>query len=133
MTILYSKEKGFLNAEHRYKGLTIVSLLPFVLKTMFILAIILATGIDSFTWYITIPMWISLLVSGIGFSSDNKKWNMAAWISTLLLAFTSIFIGYYEYFKWASTKLCFGLLIFFTIIFIIKRFLDNKNTTTKEI
>lgn len=121
MNILYSKEKGFLNAEHRYKGLTIVSLLPFVLKTMFILA----TGIDSFAWYITIPIWISLLVSGIGFPSDNKKWNIAAWISTLMLAIASIVIGYYDYFQWASTKLCFGLLIFFTIIFIIKRFLDT--------
>ena len=129
MNILYSKEKGFLNDEHRYKGLTIVSLLPFVLKTMFILA----TGIDSFAWYITIPIWISLLVSGIGFPSDNKKWNIAAWISTLMLAIASIVIGYYDYFQWASTKLCFGLLIFFTIIFIIKRFLDNKNTTTTEI
>ena len=129
MNILYSKEKGFLNAEHRYKGLTLVSLLPFVLKTM----LILATGIDSFAWYIAIPIWISLLISGIGFPSDNKKWNIAAWISTLMLAIGSIVIGYYDYFQWASTKLCFGLLIFFTIIFIIKRFLDNKNTTTTEI
>ena len=94
---------------------------------------ILATGIDSFAWYIAIPIWISLLVSGIGFPSDNKKWNIAAWISTLMLAIGSIVIGYYDYFQWASTKLCFGLLIFFTIIFIIKRFLDNKNTTTTEI
>lgn len=129
MNILYSKEKGFLNVEHRYKGLTLVSLLPFVLKTM----LILATRIDSFAWYIAIPIWISLLISGIGFPSDNKKWNIAAWISTLMLAIGSIVIGYYDYFQWASTKLCFGLLIFFTIIFIIKRFLDNKNTTTTEI
>ena len=129
MNILYSKEKGFLNVEHRYKGLTLVSLLPFVLKTM----LILATRIDSFAWYIAIPIWISLLISGIGFPSDNKKWNIAAWISTLMLAIGSIVIGYYDYFQWASTKLCFGLLIFFTIIFIIKRFLDNKNTTTTAI
>lgn len=133
MNILYSKEKGFLDTKHRYKGLTIVSLFPLVLKTMFILAIISATGIDSFTWPITIPIWISLLISGIGFPSDNKKWNIAAWISTLMLTLSSIVIGYYDYFQWASTKLCFGLLIFFTIIFIIKHFLDNKNTTTKEI
>ena len=133
MNIFYSKEKGFFYAEHRYKGLTIVSLFPLVLKTMFILAIISATGIDSFTWSITIPIWISLLISGIGFPSDNKKWNIAAWISTLMLTLSSIIIGYYDYFQWASTKLCFGLLIFFTIIFIIKHFLDNKNTTTKEI
>lgn len=129
MNILYSKEKGFLNVEHRYKGLTLVSLLPFVLKTM----LILATRIDSFAWYIAIPIWISLLISGIGFPSDNTKWNIAAWISTLMLAIGSIVIGYYDYFQWASTKLCFGLLIFFTIIFIIKRFLDNKNTTTTAI
>ncbi len=129
MNILYSKEKGFLNVEHRYKGLTLVSLLPFVLKTM----LILATRIDSFAWYIAIPIWISLLISGIGFPADNKKWNIAAWISTLMLAIGSIVIGYYDYFQWASTKLCFGLLIFFTIIFIIKRFLDNKNTTTTAI
>ncbi|MCU7197740.1 hypothetical protein [Turicibacter sanguinis] len=130
MNILYSKEKGFLNAEHRYKGLTTVSLLPFCFLTFFIL---ISIGSDSIAWFTIISAWISLFISGVGFTSNNKKWNMAAWISTLLLAFTSIFIGYYEYFKWASTKLCFGLLIFFTIIFIIKRFLDNKNTTTKEI
>ena len=129
MNILYSKEKGFLNVEHRYKGLTLVSLLPFVLKTM----LILATRIDSFAWYIAIPIWISLLISGIGFPSDNTKWNIAAWISTLMLTLSSIVIGYYDYFQWASTKLCFGLLIFFMIIFIIKRFLDNKIITTKEI
>ncbi|MDO4926426.1 MAG: hypothetical protein Q3980_12325 [Turicibacter sp.] len=50
-----------------------------------------------------------------------------------MLTISSIAIGYNDYFQWASTKLCFGLLIFFTIIFIIKHFLDNKNTTTKEI
>ena len=128
-----TKENDFFCAKHRYKGLTIVSLCPLVLKTMFILVIISATGIDSFNWFITIPIWISLLISGIGFSSANKKWNIAAWISTLMLTLSSIVIGYYDYFQWASTKLCFGLLIFFMIIFIIKRFLDNKNTTTTEI
>ncbi|MEE0880673.1 MAG: hypothetical protein UIL36_03600 [Turicibacter sp.] len=131
MNLLYLKEKGILNGKHRYRGLTIVSLLPLVLKTMFILAIVSATGVDGFTWSITIPIWISLLISGIGFPSDSKKWNIAAWISTLMLTLGSIVIGYYDYFQWASTKLCFGLLIFFTIIFIIKCFLDNKNTTMK--
>lgn len=133
MNILYSKEKGFLNTKHRYKGLTIVSLFPLVLKTMFILFITSATGIDSVNWSMAILIWLSLLISGIGFPSDNKKWNIAAWVSTLMLTISSIAIGYNDYFQWASTKLCFGLLIFFTIIFIIKHFLDNKNTTTKEI
>ena len=133
MNIFYSKEKGFFYAEHRYKGLTIVSLFPFALDTMFILFITSATGIDSVNWSMAILIWLSLLISGIGFPSDNKKWNIAAWVSTLMLTISSIAIGYNDYFQWASTKLCFGLLIFFTIIFIIKHFLDNKNTTTKEI
>lgn len=122
----YSKDKGFLKGEYKYKILTILSLLPLFLKTIFVLTIISITGIDSFAWYITIPIWVSLLVSGIGFSSGLKKWNIAAWISTLLFTLSSIVIGYYDYFQWASTIVGIGLLIFFTIIFMIKRFLDNK-------
>ena len=133
MSLFYSKEKGFFYAEHRYKGLTIASLFPFALDTMFILFITSATGIDSVNWSMSILIWLSLLVSGIGFPSDNKKWNIAAWVSTLMLTISSIAIGYNDYFQWASTKLCFGWLIFFTIIFIIKRFLDKQGIITKEI
>lgn len=133
MNAFYSKETGFLNARHRYKGLTILSLLPFILKTLFIVVVSLALGLDSFIWSITIPIWASLLISGIGFSSDNEKWNVAAWISTLMLAIGSFFIGYYDYIRWTTTKFCFGLLIFFTIIFIIKHYLDKKSATSKQV
>lgn len=126
MNPLYSKENSFLSTNHRYKGLTILSLLPFVLNTLFVLVLVLATGMDSFTWYITIPILISLWMSGVGFPSGNKKWNTAAWISTLMLTISSIVIGYYDYFQWATTKLCFGLFIFYIIIFMMKRFLDHK-------
>ena len=132
MDTFYSKETGFLNAGRRYKGLTAVSLLPFILKTVFIVVIVLAIGVDSFIWSITMPIWVSLLVSGIGFASDNKKWNIAAWVSTLMLTLGSFVIGYYDYIRWTTTKFCLGLLIFFTIIFIVKRYLDKKNTTTKK-
>lgn len=131
MNILYSKEKVFFNSEQKYKKLTIVSLLPVFLETLFILFIISITGVDSLNWFITIPIWISLLISGIGFSSDNKKWNRAALISTLLFTVSSVIIGYYDYFQWASTKIGFVVLIFFIIIVIIKRVLDKKNITTK--
>ena len=73
MNPLYSKENSFLSTNHRYKGLTILSLLPFVLNTLFVLVLVLATGMDSFTWYITIPILISLWMSGVGFPSSNKK------------------------------------------------------------
>lgn len=126
MKPLYSKENDFLSMNHQYKGLTILSLLPFILNTLFVLVLVLATGMDSFTWYITIPILISLWMSGVGFPSSNKKWNTAAWISTLMLTISSIVIGYYDYFQWATTKLCFGLFIFYIIIFMMKRFLDHK-------
>ena len=111
-----------LNTHHPYKALTILSLLPFVLNILFVLVLVLATGLDSFTWYITLPILISLWISGVGFSSSHKKWNTAAWMSTLMLSVSSIVIGYYDYFKWATTKLCFGIFIFYTIILSLNVF-----------
>lgn len=89
------KRERFLKGEHKYQGLTILSLLPFCLNTIFHSVILSLIRVDGVNRFITIPIWISLLISGVGFSSNNKKWNIIASISTLLFTVSSVIIGYY--------------------------------------
>lgn len=132
MSIL-SVKKHYLKVESHYKRLTRISLIPWGFYTLFILITSFTTGMESIVWPITIPIWISLLVSGVGLTSSNKKWNIAAWISILMLVIGGIAIGYYDYFHWFSTKLCVGLGIFFLIIFMMKRLLDCKKVETASL
>ena len=65
MSIL-SVKKHYLKVEPHYKRLTRISLIPWGFYTLFILITSFTTAMESIVWPITIPIWISLLVSGVG-------------------------------------------------------------------
>lgn len=128
MRLFVFKEKNVLKESHSpiFRRLRYISLLPFVVYTLFILIGCLLMGMDSFIWPLVVLVASALFVSGVGVVSVHKMWKIAAWISILLMTIGSIVIGYYDYFQWFSTKLCFGLDCFFLIIVIVKRYFSGQ-------
>ena len=101
----------------------ILHLLPFILYTMFYLAvIILEEGIKNLAIIDVLLLLVALLICGLGTLSDNKKFNVLGIASLLGLSFGLIKMGIENtYFRLVETKVAIAILIYYLSIFIISK------------
>ncbi|MBQ2836051.1 MAG: hypothetical protein IJE68_04385 [Clostridia bacterium] len=99
----------------------ILHLLPFILYTMFYLAVIvLEGGIENLAIIDVILLLAALLICGLGTLSNKKTFNLLGIVALFGLSFGLIKMGIENtYFMLVETKVAIAILLYYLIIFII--------------
>lgn len=102
----------------------ILFLMPFIIYLL-IAFLLLIIG-ETINIYILLLSLLLLFINGYGLSKNSKKWNYIGFISIAIFTIWYSIMGYFDYFKWFSTKVAICLLAFYVLIFILKLFLNKK-------
>lgn len=106
------------------KFIKIILLLPFFIYLVGgLLLLIFGEVIILSTWVLSLLL---LFINGYGLAKNNKQWNIVSFISITLFSIWYSIMGYFDYFKWFSTKFAIFLLVFYISIFIFKNYLYKK-------
>ena len=99
----------------------ILHLIPFILYTIFYLAIILLDGsIENLVIIDVVLLLAALLICGLGTLSNKKTFNLLGIVSLFGLSFGLIKIGIENtYFMLVETKVAITILLYYLIIFVI--------------
>lgn len=99
----------------------ILHLIPFILYTIFYLAIILLDGsIENLVIIDVVLLLAALLICGLGTLSNKKTFNLLGIVSLFGLSFGLIKMGIENtYFMLVETKVAITILLYYLIIFVI--------------
>lgn len=99
--------------------------IPFAIHFIFSALIIVIPGLGNLNMSIAIMSMCLLFISGYGLAKNSKTWNITASISIVIFTIWYGIMGYYDSIKWASTKIAIILLLFYGIVFFLKRKFKN--------
>ena len=103
------------------KNLNVILQIPFIIYSTFSIFIILIPGLGNLNITIAIMSISLLFLNGYGLSKNKKIWNIISFISITIFTIWYGIMGYYDDIKWTSSKIAIILLIFYVVVFIVKR------------